>query len=74
MMLPTDAAFFEKHCAGGGVISTLVVLPDGSDREGIFSTIDKAEFWVDSFGPDAIAVHSPKIVDYPEYGNEKADG
>lgn len=72
MLHPADAAFFEQHRAGGGVILTWVLLPDGSDRNQIFSSIDKAEAWVGTLPDGTQAVHAPKLIDEPDFGNVKA--
>lgn len=65
--------FYAAHAAGGpgNVVVVHVVLKDGGERLGIFSTIEKARAWSESLDDDAHhgVVFVPYVVDVPEYGN-----
>lgn len=74
--MPLDeevAKFYGEHCAKGGVVLAMVIADD-KEMLGIFSTADKAEEWVNSLACEtSSAVFAPYFVDYPQYGNEKAN-
>jgi hypothetical protein len=66
-------AFYAEHTAGGPthVVATIAVRKDGSSDFAVFSTLDKARAWSASLSEETYehCVHSPYIVDVPEYGN-----
>jgi hypothetical protein len=62
--------FFARHRGGSGnVILTIAVNADGDQRHGIHSDIEKARGWSEKLGDDWSCVHSPYVVDEPDYGN-----
>lgn len=67
---------YGEHSGGSGkVILATVHYPDGEDKTGIFSSLEKAESWRDQlgaeFGEDLGALFVPMIVDDPDFGNRK---
>lgn len=66
--------FYADHVARGPnhVVLVTVILPDGTiGRVEVFSTLAKAQEWSDTLPDDTYShcVHSPHIIDVPEYGN-----
>lgn len=67
-------AIFRLHTSGGPQNVVLAIVTcDGRERYGIFSTLDRAHEWADTFDCDdeesSGAVFVPYVIDVPEYGN-----
>jgi hypothetical protein len=67
--------FFADHVAHGSthVVVAHVMLEDGAERHGVFSSLEKAEAWADEIDEDGDVVFVPYIIDHPEYGNIPAE-
>lgn len=65
--------FYNQHRGGSGAIIMVTAVPPSGDlrkaRIAMFSTIDKAETWADTFGAKCQIVFAPYVVDEPDYGN-----
>jgi hypothetical protein len=70
--------FYEDHAAGGaGNVVVAHVQFDEGERIGIFSSIENAQVWADTFEDNGACngvVFVPYVVDVPEYGNVPARG
>jgi hypothetical protein len=67
-------SFFHSHVDGGSscVVAAYVFNISGGHVLGLFSTLEKAHTWVDTFEDDhsvTACVFSPYVIDVPEFGN-----
>lgn len=66
--------FYAEHEAGGpdNVVVATLMFDDGSERTGIFHSVEKAQQWVTEFDDEPTCIGSvfaPYVVDVPEFGN-----
>lgn len=61
--------FYDQHRGGTGNIILVSIFGDGLERVAMFSCIERAEEWADTFGDDARVVFSPYVIDEPDFGN-----
>lgn len=72
---PEIEAFYAKHaeCGPSHVVVAHIYRQGSHEITGVFSTLQKAREWVDSFGADdhddVAAIFSPYVIDTPEFGN-----
>lgn len=66
--------FYAEHEAGGpdNVVVVTLMFDDGSERTGIFHSVEKARRWSAEFDDDPTCIGSvlaPYVIDVPEFGN-----
>ena len=63
--------FYDQHRGGAGNIIMVSVFGNrkSENRVAMFSCIEKAEQWADTFGDGVQVVFSPHVIDEPEFGN-----
>lgn len=68
-------AFYARHCAspGGVILARIVDDTDTDTAMGIFSTLEAAREWSDTWDDGCIAFFIPHVIDVPDYGNVPMD-
>lgn len=59
--------FFDKHCAGGGVILVIIIGDEGEYQYGVFRSYNAASAWKSD--EDVQRIFTPYIIDDPEWGD-----
>jgi hypothetical protein len=66
-----EQEFYAKHRGGSGPVVVVTAVDIwGNERQGIFSSLERAKAWRETLGSDFTCIYAPYVVDAPEWGNE----